>query len=312
MVDPSPLKLATRGSPLALAQANMIAAMVGQPVELVTFSTRGDRTPGPLDRIGGKGLFTAELEAALRTRQVHFAVHSAKDMPAAMADDLVIAAVPPREDARDGLISLAGLSVAQLPPRGRVGTSSLRRSLQLKAVRPDLQFLPLRGNVDTRLRKLREGQYDAIILAMAGMKRLGVFEQVRAMVQPMEVDGFVPAAGQGALALQCLTDDAATRAVLQRLSDPASAAALAAERQVVHALGAGCQSALGVHIRPMAGEWCGDGMVADPSDGRIIRLVVTGPTAPAVAQALTERLIERGARELLTKAEPSEREAEAG
>jgi hydroxymethylbilane synthase len=293
------LRLGTRGSALAVAQSSMVAAMLGG-AELVSFSTRGDRTRGALTEIGGKGLFTAELEAALRDGQIHLAVHSAKDMPARMDSDLVIAAAPAREDARDVLVSLRGLGPESLPRGARVGTSSHRRAVELRELRKDLQALPLRGNVETRLRKLREGQYDAIVLAYAGLKRLGLADELAGMVFPLELNWYVPAAGQGALAVQCLASDRATRAALKRIDDEDSHQALLAERSVVAGLKASCQSALGVNVRRIsARRWRGDAMAADSEGKQISRVWTESPSAQQVGRTLLKQLREAGAEKLL-------------
>ena len=340
------VKIATRASALAMAQSRQVGEMLSCAYELVSVSTRGDRTGGPLTEIGGKGLFTAELEEALRQGRVQVAVHSAKDLPAVMADDLIIAAVPPREDARDALVySVDGWHgmlasrvpcedtrlaskpchpspFASLPASARIGTSSLRRSVQVLAARPDAKILPLRGNVGTRVKKLRDGQYDAIILAMAGIKRLGLLAELSGMVQPLEIEDFVPAAGQGALAVQCLARDARTRTLLSAINDPESAAALAAERDVVRALGAGCRSSLGIHVRRQQGLWQGLAMVAAAGHGHanglrraqssrsvamppavppgpIIRVAAQTASAAEAASQLIQQLQRQGARELL-------------
>jgi hydroxymethylbilane synthase len=181
--------------------------------------------------------------------------------------------------------------VEQLPPGSRVGTSSLRRAAQLRAMRPDLELLALRGNVDTRIRKLREGQYDAVILAMAGLERLGLAAELAAAGQlhPLPVEVFTPAAGQGALAIQCLASDSATRELLRRIDDPDSSAALLAERSIVEALGADCHSAVGVHVRREGPIWRGWAMVVGDA-GQIIRVTAEAPDAAAAARELLDRL----------------------
>ncbi len=293
------LRIATRASRLALAQARLVAEALPVPAELATFTTRGDRARGRLSAVGGKGLFTAELEAALRRRAVQLAVHSAKDLPARIDDDLAIAAVPRREDPRDALVSPSGAELAELPRQARVGTSSLRRAVQLRALREDLRPAPVRGNVDSRIRKLREGQFDALIVAVAGLKRLGVIEELAGMVRPLGAEQFVPAAGQGALAVECLASDAAVRAALEVINDADSAAALSAERQVVRALGATCRSALGVHVWREGRHWRALGMAADPAGASILRRSAEAATAPEAAEKLTRCLIGGGAEAML-------------
>ncbi len=294
-----PVRIATRGSALAIAQARSVAEALPAPAELVTLTTRGDRASGPLTAVGGKGLFTAELEAALRRGQVQVAVHSAKDLPARMPADMIIAAVGPRADARDALVSLGGAGLADLPRAARVGTGSLRRACQLKALRPDMLIEGVRGNVTTRLRKLRGGQFDAIVLAMAGLGRLGLLAELAGMVRPLAPADFVPAAGQGAIAVQCLAADEPTRALLADVNHADSAAALSAERGVVRALHATCRSAVGVYVRPDANGWLAGGMVADPHATSILRFTARGEAAPAAAEALLRGLEDAGARGLL-------------
>ncbi len=239
------LRLATRRSPLALWQARHVARLLedawpGLQVQLVTFTTQGDRMRHrPLPEIGGKGLFTAELEAALRAGEVDLAVHSLKDLPTDLASDLTLGAVLKREDPHDVLISRHGLSLDRLPPNPAIGTSSTRRAAQIRLARPDARILPLRGNVDTRIRKALDpqGPYDAIVLARAGVARLGR-EEVITQVLPFEV--MLPAPGQGALAVQCRADDERVLALLVPLHDPETAAEVTAERAFLQALGGGC------------------------------------------------------------------------
>ncbi len=239
------LRIATRKSQLALWQARYVAQRLQEAwpsleVELVTFTTKGDRIlEKPLPEIGGKGLFTAELEAALREGHVDLAVHSLKDLPTEMAPDLTIGAVLKREDPHDVLISRHGLPLDRLPPIPTIGTSSTRRAAQILLARPDARILSLRGNVDTRLRKALDpqGPYDAIVLARAGVVRLGR-EDAITQVLPFEV--MLPAPGQGALAVQCRADDERVLALLAPLHDPATAAEVTAERAFLQALGGGC------------------------------------------------------------------------
>lgn len=245
-----PLRLGTRGSLLARTQSRLVADAVeaahpGVRVELVPIKTTGDRiTDQPLHAFGGKGLFTKELEQALLDGDVDFAVHSFKDVPVTMPlvdqSNLIIAAVPAREDVRDVLIAGQSMRLEALPARARVGTGSLRRRCQALHARPDLVVEPIRGNIDTRLRKLREGAYDAILLAMAGVRRAGLFDP--ATMSPVDARDMLPAPGQGALALQCRRDDGRTREVLAALNDPPTADCVAAERELVWLLGGDCHS----------------------------------------------------------------------
>src|SRR4051794_30324751 len=221
------LRLGTRGSLLARAQSRLVADELmrrhaGLRIELITITTTGDVvTDRPLNEIGGKGLFTKELEQALLRGEIDFAVHSFKDVPVTQPlidpAELMIAAVPPREDPADVLVSLSWRSLKDLPAGAVVGTSSLRRRAQVLAARPDVTVVPLRGNIDTRIRKLRERQFDAMLLALAGVKRAGLFDP--AIMTPLG-DEVLPAAGQGAVALQSRRDDERTRSILAALDDP--------------------------------------------------------------------------------------------
>ncbi|MBI4480680.1 MAG: hydroxymethylbilane synthase [Acidobacteria bacterium] len=239
-----PLILATRGSSLALKQSNWVKAEIerlapGTPVEILTVRTIGDRMKDePLPQIGGKGLFTKEIEEALLEGRAHLAVHSLKDLPTQISPGLVLAAVPRREDPRDVLISRDGKHLAGLALQARVGTSSIRRAAQLKHLRPDLQIEPLRGNLDTRLRKLREGQLDAIVLAAAGLVRMGLAEQI---TEYFAEETFCPAVGQGALGIEARAEDAETLRALALLEDRWARVSTTAERSLLRHLGGGCQ-----------------------------------------------------------------------
>jgi hydroxymethylbilane synthase len=287
-------RLGTRGSALALAQARMTreALLAIDPslhIEIVIITTQGDvRTDVPLSAIGGRGVFAAELETALREGQVDFAVHSSKDLPSEAPPDMRLAAFLPREDPRDVLVSRVG-RLAELPQGAIVGTSSPRRACQLRARRPDLDVRDIRGNVDTRLRKLDEGQYDAILLAAAGLNRLALAHRVTEVIEP---EVMVPQVGQGAVAIEVRADDAATAALLAPLDHAATRLAVEAERGYLARLGAGCTAPTGAHATP-------DGdvlrMVAfiGTMDGRVVRAEHAGPAGdpPAVGRALAERLI---------------------
>lgn len=250
----STLRLGTRASTLAQAQSGQVAALLGRRhpglhIEIVPVRTTGDRiTDKALHEFGGKGLFTRELEQALLSREIDFAVHSMKDVPVTMPlvdqSNLEIAAVPVREDVRDVLVSSTARGVSDLPAGARVGTGSLRRRAQLLALRPDLRIENIRGNIDTRLGKQRDGEFDAVILALAGLKRGGLFDPATA--HPIDIDQMLPAAAQGALALQCRRDDANTRSLLEVLNDPGSALCTRIERGVVQALSGDCHSPIGV------------------------------------------------------------------
>jgi hydroxymethylbilane synthase len=256
------IRLGTRGSLLAKTQSQLIASELekrhkGLAVELVIIKTTADQIlDKPLTEFGGKGLFTKELEQALLANDVDFAVHSFKDVPVTQPlveqNDLIIAAVPEREDPRDVLISLKAKSIAELPPEARVGTSSPRRRCQLLELRPDLKVDVLRGNIDTRLRKLRDGEYDAILLAAAGLRRTGLFlEEDMVMLQPEQ---FLSAPGQGALALQCRRSDERTRELLEALDNPDTERCVTAERVIVQALGGDCHSPIAALAECVEGD----------------------------------------------------------
>ncbi len=245
----APWIIATRESRLALWQARHVQALLQErfahPVELLGMTTRGDQIlDRTLSKVGGKGLFVKELEVALEEGRAHLAVHSLKDVPMELADSFVLASVLEREDPRDAFVSGKFAALDELPRGAVVGTSSLRRVVQLRALRPDLRVEPLRGNLDTRLRKLDEGQYDAIVLAAAGLKRLGLGERIRAMFDPAVM---IPAAGQGALAIEIRADRGDLLARLASLTHRPSWLAVHAERAVSRALGGSCSVPLAAH-----------------------------------------------------------------
>ncbi|HLK09857.1 MAG TPA: hydroxymethylbilane synthase, partial [Candidatus Binatia bacterium] len=284
------LRLGTRASALARAQAEQVRAAllarhVGLVVEPVLIRTTGDRLArDPLAAVGGKGLFLKEIEEALVAGTIDFAVHSMKDVPARLAEGCVIAAVPARADPRDVLVGGGGV-LAGLPPGTRVGTASVRRRAQLLARRCDLVVDVLRGNVDTRLARWRAGAFDCLVLAAAGLARLGV---VVPEARPVPTDELLPAVGQGALALECRADDARTRALLGELEDPAARTAIAAERAFLAAIGGDCGTPLAAHatvgvrgLRLRAEVLAPDG---------VRRLAAAGEGAVAEAEALGRRL----------------------
>ena len=242
---PAAVTLGTRGSVLARAQTELVAALLasarpGLALSTQVLSTAGDRTQDsgePLPEIGGKGLFTAELERALKEGEIDVAVHSLKDLPTQGAPGVVVGAVTSREDVRDCLVTRSAASLSDLGEGALVGTSSLRRSAQLAALRPDLEIRSIRGNVDTRIRKVEAGEYDAAVLAAAGIRRLGLEGAVSEWLSPETV---LPAPGQGALAVQCRADDAAILNLLADLDDPAARGETTAERAFLEALGGGC------------------------------------------------------------------------
>ena len=244
--NPTRLRIGSRGSQLALWQANHISALLrarGHEVEIEIIHTTGDKiTDVALAKVGTKGMFTKEIEEALAARRVDLAVHSLKDLPTELPKGFEIAAITERQDPRDAFCSRHFSKIEDLPQGARVGTSSLRRQAQLKAIRSDLDIHPLRGNVDTRLRKLEQGDYDAIILAAAGLKRLGKTELVK---QIISAEIMCPAAGQGALGLEIREGDAKTRELLSFLNDPNARAATTCERALLNSLGGGCQVPIG-------------------------------------------------------------------
>ena len=299
---PSRLRLGTRASPLARVQAEGVRATLaarhpGLTVELVFVRTTGDRVTGPLAAAGGKGLFVKEIEEALLDGRIDAGVHSMKDVPARLAAGLVIGAVPERADARDVLIGGDG-GLAGLPPGARIGTASPRRRAQLLAHRPDLVVVLLRGNVDTRLRKWRAGEVDALLLAAAGLARLGISEPA---AQPLPIDEFLPAVGQGALALECRADDGATRALLAAVDQPAAATAVAAERAFLAAVGGDCNSAIAAHATLAGGRLTLRALVTDPDGRRRLEERDTAPAADAEAlgRTVATRLLAAGAAALM-------------
>jgi hydroxymethylbilane synthase len=285
------MRLGTRGSALALAQARWVADRLGGDVEIVTVTTLGDRGAALQD----KSRWVSELERALLDGRIDVAVHSAKDVPTELPDGLELVAIPERADARDAICGAAGLS--DLPHGARVGTSSLRRAAQLRAARPDLDIVDVRGNVDTRLRKLAEGEVDALVLALAGLERLH-----RAAEAGGVIDAFVPAAGQGALALQARSG-AIDPVALAPVIDSAAMACVGAERTLVHALGASCNTPVGAHAQPLPGGGVTlAGWVGLPDGSAWLRDEVSGET-DAVGAQCARRMLAAGAGELLAQAE---------
>ena len=304
----STLTIGTRGSKLALAQTQAVVDLLTRAhprlrLTIKRISTQGDRViDKALPAIGGKGLFTAEIEQALLKGQVQLAVHSMKDLPTAMPSGLCIAGVPPREDPRDALVSRSGMRLAELPAGARVGTSSLRRKAQVLGARPDLEVCDIRGNVDTRLRKLAEGQVDAVVLAAAGLARLG---RLDAVTEHLDVEVMVPAVGQGALAIQaaCGSDGAALAA---SVTDPDTEVCVAAERALLAAIGGGC------HV-PVAGYATVDaegsvqltGLICSPDGARSVKHAIAGSRHEheRLGRALAEYLLDNGGREMLSAAQ---------
>lgn len=285
------MRIGTRGSALALAQAAWVAERVGGDAEIVTITTLGDRGA----EIGDKSRWVSELEGALLDGRIDIAVHSAKDVPTELPEGLELVAIPERADPRDAICGAA--SLAELPVGATVGTSSLRRAAQIRAVRHDLDVISVRGNVDTRLRKLTEGQFDAIVLALAGLQRLGRADEAGGVLSEL-----VPAAGQGALAIEARAAALPT-GQLAAVSDPEATACVTAERELVGALDASCNTPVGAHARLLDGgglelvAWVGL-----PDGSAWIRDRQTGD-AGGLGSALAQRLLSAGAAELLRRAE---------
>ncbi len=306
------LRLGTRGSALALRQSGLVAAALeryGHDVELVTIRTTGDVLPGSLVAAGGKGLFVKEIEEALLARAVDFAVHSLKDMPAVLPAGLTLVATPPREDARDVLVTaVPAEGLAALAPGARIGTSSARRRAQLLARRRDLAPVSLRGNIDTRLRKLAAGEADAILLAAAGLHRLGLVPAAMTALEPAE---FVPAIGQGALALEARLDDAETCRALRALDDPTSACAVAAERAFLTAIGGDCQTPLAAHATVANRRLVMRALVAEVDGSTVLADDIAGDSGEAAALGgrLARTLLARGAGALIARARGAQEDA---
>ena len=287
MAQSATLRIGTRGSPLALVQARAarerLAAALGRSadtIELKVIKTTGDTiVDRPLAEEGGKGLFTKEIEEALIRGDIDLAVHSAKDMPTVLPGGLLIAACLKREDPRDVLISSKARTIKELPQGAKVGTASLRRQAIMKRIRPDLEVAPLRGNVETRLRKLDEGEADAIILALAGLKRLGLDGRATTI---MSVQDFVPAAGQGAIAIEAREDDIATREMLAKINDADTAVALACERAFLAELDGSCKTPIGGHAAIDGDILQFRGLVARPDGSEAHETAVAGQRAEAV------------------------------
>ncbi len=296
------LKIGSRGSELALWQANHISAQLcerGHEVEILIIHTTGDKiTDVPLAKVGAKGMFTKEIEEALAEGGIDLAVHSLKDLPTDLSAEFEIAAVLSREDPRDALCSKNYASIEELPKRARVGTSSLRREAQLKVVRPDLVVRPLRGNVDTRLRKLESGEYDAVILALAGLRRLGRTELVRQII-PVEV--MCPAAGQGALAIEIRAGDRVVREALTFLDDGASRRETDCERALLKKLGGGCQVPIGANAKLQDGVLHLEAIVARPDGSVLLRESAAGRDPLALGEGAGESLLQRGGADILER-----------
>jgi hydroxymethylbilane synthase len=313
-VSVSRVVIGTRGSALARWQADHVAAALRQAhpglvVDITIIVTEGDRrSERPLEREGqagarhqeGKGLWVEEIENALLESRVDLAVHSLKDVPGALAPGLVLAAIPPRADPRDALVSRDGRPLGGLPAGARVGTSSLRRVCQLRRARPDLSLEILRGNVDTRLRKVTEGVVDAAVLACAGLDRLGHGGRIS---ERFAIDWMVPAIGQGALALETRGDDQRVLALCRTLADPLAEAAVAAERALLTRLDAGCRTPVAGHARPDGDRLELDALVGRPDGSELLRERLSAPLgdAAALGTAVADRLLARGAAKILAE-----------
>jgi hydroxymethylbilane synthase len=288
-LERSVIRIGTRASPLAQWQANWVAEQLrahGHEVALIPITTAGDRDQqGPIGAIGTSGVFTKELQRALLDGRIDLAVHSLKDLPTEHVDGLLVAAVPPRESAGDALLSRGRLKLSELPHEATVGTGSLRRQSQLLHARPDLHVSEIRGNVETRVRKLHEGQYDALVLAEAGLKRLGLESEI-AQILPKSL--MLPAVGQGALGLEARADDPATLAAVAPLNDPATHAAVFAERSLLAALRGGCLAPVGAWGRIEGGNLQLTAAVLSP-DGRQ-RLAAEGTEQTARPMELGHRI----------------------
>lgn len=298
------VRIATRQSPLALWQAHHVGSLLeqqhpGLEVSFVEMTTAGDRfLSAPLSTVGGKGLFVKEIEQSLLDGRADLAVHSLKDMTSVLPAGLLLAAVPQREDPRDAFCSPEGLSLDSLPRGARVGTSSLRRSCILRSRRPDLEIVSLRGNVQTRLARMRELGLQGAVLAYAGLKRLGLETEITEVL-PTSVS--LPAVGQGVLAIQCRTEDAGVRSLLAPLEDPLTRVAVTAERAFMARLEGGCTVPLAGHATVEGGTVRLRGLVGKPDGSKVVAGERSGPieTALAVGEALAEELLSRGAAEIL-------------
>lgn len=298
------IKIGTRGSKLALWQANwvrseLIKSFPGLSAKIVTIKTKGDKILDvPLAKVGGKGLFVKEIEEALIDRRIDMAVHSMKDMPADLLDGLSIGAIPEREIPCDVLISGNNILLSKLPQKARVGTSSLRRLAQIKHIRPDIVILPLRGNLDTRIKKLGSGELDAIILAAAGVKRLGLEKLITEYIKE---DVMLPAVGQGALCIEIRRDDNNIAKFAASLDHSITRAVVTGERAFLKKLEGGCQIPIAGHGKAENNIFTISGLVADLEGKTIIKETLSGPlvSSESTGTALAEKLLLRGAKQLL-------------
>lgn len=313
------IRIGSRGSALARWQAEHVAAQLrerGHEVAIEILVTTGDRMQQtPFLQVGTKGMFTKEIEEALAEERIDLAVHSLKDLPTELPQQFVLACIPQRADARDAFVSVRFPHFAALPLGAVVGTSSLRRQAQLRVLRADLDVRELRGNVDTRLRKLQEGQYDAIVLAAAGLDRLQQTQWVRARFSPQEM---CPAAGQGALAIECRAADPITHSIVATLDHAPTRFAVTLERAALGALEGGCHVPIGVYCSPFDAGWSVTALVAHPDGSQILRerMQIDGAVsdlarAQEAGRVVAERLLENGAAELLALGRASAEKSDA-
>lgn len=282
------LRIGTRGSPLALAQAHLVRRLLAAAhgvdeaeIAVETITTSGDRLKeAPLSEVGGKGLFSKEIEEALRAGRIDIGVHSSKDLATTLPAGLFLSAVLEREDVRDAFVSLKYPALEAMPEGGRFGTSSIRRAAQMRRRRPDLEIVPFRGNVDTRLRKLGDGIADATLLAAAGLNRLGRQREITAFLDPRD---FPPAPAQGAIGIECREDDARTIGIVAPLDHPATATAIAAERAMLAELDGSCRTAIGVVTALSGGTISLNGEVLSPDGSRFVEASHSGPANEAAA-----------------------------
>ncbi len=309
------LRIGTRGSPLALAQSNWVKEKIKAEypdiqITLLKIKTKGDKIlDSPLAEIGGKGLFVKEIEESLLREEVDLAVHSMKDLPADLPEDLEIAIYPEREDPRDALVSLGFQTLSALPAGSSVGTGSLRRSTQLLHLRPDLHVVPLRGNVGTRLRKLETENLQAVILAAAGLRRLGLSDRISQVLSPDEI---LPAVGQGALGLELRQDDTATKEALQFLNHERTEVTVRAERAFLNKLEGGCQVPIAAYSRLEREDIILQGLVAELDGSRVIKDEVRGKKnrPEDIGTALADRILTAGGDKILAQIYGADKESE--
>ncbi|MCF2528430.1 hydroxymethylbilane synthase [Yinghuangia soli] len=311
----APLRLGTRRSALAMAQSGHVAEaltkLTGRQVELVEITTYGDTSREHLAQIGGTGVFVSALRDALLDGSIDFAVHSLKDLPTAEPEGLTLAAVPPRQDPRDALVARDGLTLGELPAGSRIGTGSPRRAAQLRALGLGHEIVPIRGNVDTRIGYVTSGELDAVVLAKAGLARLGRADEATEVLDPLQM---LPAPGQGALAVECVSTDAALVELLAVLDDPDTRAAVLAERMLLAELEAGCSAPVGALADVSVGESDGEevtelylrAVVANGDGSHSVRLSATGPLdeAASLGRELAAEMLARGAAGLMGERVP--------